>query len=157
MSLLESPHSVVAPSEEQHAKKDGRRDTIANFFSSAQSSPNLLSEKGATFSLLAPEMTEDLTVDMELSSPLAIRGHQQDLSGGASKLPSLSPISKAGRRSSMRKRDSIACFFESPKYHTVVSTEEEQPELDEEADADMEIDVLSPGMIGLYLLVDPRV
>ena len=108
----------------------GRRDTIACFFESNTSTPTLLAKKGSSFAQDVIKVEEDATVEMDISSPVTshlMAGEAHNialpcLSPAASQLVQQSPI--AGKRRSMRHRDSIACFFESPKYCTIVSNDD---------------------------------
>ena len=95
-------------------KSKSRRDTIAGFFNDDNSSAvkknvgNLCLE------------SNDVTAEMEISSPLSSKN---DL-GNSSDYAENSPAPLTERRNKSRTRDSIACFFESPKYRSIVTTQD---------------------------------
>jgi hypothetical protein len=104
-----------------------RRDTIANFFASNQTTPSTMSRRVSSVGVL---LEEDATVEMDMSSPLTAAAAQKGLLK-ESVLPSLSPttLSSPKSKSKPRKsnpRDSIACFFGSPKYRMIITKDSEE-------------------------------
>ena len=91
-----------------------RRDTIAGFFNENDSSP--VQNQGSNF--------KDDTVNMDISSPAT--GHYSFLNSAASVENSPAPV--AEKKQKYRARDSIACFFESPKYRSIVKSNRDSDE-----------------------------
>jgi hypothetical protein len=95
-------------------KSESRRDTIAGFFNDDNSSP--VKKNVCNLSL----ESNDGAAEMEISSPLSSKNDSLNSNDYAENSPA--PLTE--RRNKSRTRDSIACFFESPKYRSIVTTQD---------------------------------
>jgi len=168
ISIKGSPNSFEKPGEDEDTDieknepassilgsqiKDKRRDSIACFFNSNQSTPTLLAKKGSRFD------TESLTIPSMNGTPDSNAfsvGTLKSVLATKSPLDSTVPVKSPSvpTRRSMRHRDSIACFFESPKIRSIQVTPEPHEEpADETHDVSMELDSPSRGKPCKFMIV----
>jgi hypothetical protein len=114
-------------------KSENRRDTIAGFFHDDGSSP--VKQNIGNLSL----HSDNATMQMEMSSPVTSKN---DLVNCASPVVN-SPAPVLERKTTSRTRDSIACFFESPKYRSIITTQdcESTPDSQEGQEAESCVDM----------------
>lgn len=102
----------------------GRRDTIAGFFNENDSSP-----VAKNISSIGLESNNE-SVNMEISSPV-VRDEVFLYSKASTES---TPVPVLEKKQSSRTRDSIACFFESPKYRSIVKTRDSESNQDSQED-----------------------